>query len=87
MGYQITNSVSSIKFIGDNGEFTLLKETVHEISVLHDSIIKISTGDCTSGIFIRHQDIFDPVTDNAFILVDLLNTVLSGGDIPPSQGR
>lgn len=77
MSYQILNNGASIKFVHETGEFLFMKNAIYDIALVREGTIKISSGDCSSGFYFRHQDVTDPITGNAIQLVDLIGTMLN----------
>ena len=83
MNYQISNDRGNIKFFADGKAFSLEKSTIKGIAVLRDDIIKISTGNCMGGIFVRHRNVIEPVTINAADLAVWLNAMMIVFEMPP----
>jgi hypothetical protein len=82
MAYQITNAGVSIKFVR-SGEFFVAKNSIAEIAVIRQDIIKIGRQDCFSSFFIKFKEVSEPVTGSASELADLLNSWLTPEEVPP----
>lgn len=82
MSYEINNNIATIRFTSDNKLYLLNKKAVKEISVVRGDVIKISLGNCSSSIFIKHQDVLLPITQSASILVGLMNDWISDYSVP-----
>lgn len=82
MSYVINNNIATIRFTNGGQVYLLNKKAVREISVVRDDVIKISLGNCSSSIFIRHQDVSLPITQTAGILIDLMNVWISDYSVP-----
>ena len=86
MSYQILNNNASIKFVHENGEVLLMKDSIYDIAMMEGDIIKISSGDCGSGFHFRHKDVTAPITANVILLVDLIGAMLNPNiETPPSR--
>ncbi len=86
MNYRISNDGGNIKFLAGSKEFSLEKSAIKAIAVIGDYVIKISTGNCMGSIFIRQNNVTDPVTTDATDLAIWLNSLMTVfEDTPPSR--
>jgi hypothetical protein len=84
MSYQIFNSGASIRFTDPDGEVMIYKQTIRQIAVIGDGIIKIDTGEKFRTIFFRHENVSVPVSGSAVALTSVLNNWLTDCLCTPS---
>ena len=77
-GTQIINNGASLKIITNGIPRNILKNQIHEISVLNSTIIKIDIGQGSlHNIFIPHAEVTNPVTSSPDALVEAINAMLA----------
>lgn len=90
MSYEIIDTGASIRFIGDEGFFYLMKHQIKSIQQVRDNMIRIDTGCCFHSVFIQAHHVTHPETYGAEHLAQLLNAwtseFLQGYPSPPDPG-
>jgi len=77
MPIQIINNGASIKFAGGGMEQLIMKQSVLEISIVGENIIKIGVGEPLTNKYFRQSDVTLPITTSAIELRDLINTMIT----------
>ncbi len=75
-GTEIIDNGASLKIITDGGARLILKQHIHEISVLRSSVLKLDVGNPLQNIYIEHSEVTNPRKNNAEELRDTLNEML-----------
>lgn len=82
MSYQLSNAVESIRISDGSKNYFLKKSGIKEISIIKGNVIKVSTGDCMSSIFLRHASVSNPVTGSPIMLVEIIHDWMSDYSLP-----
>jgi len=81
MAYELSDNSNSIKFVAGGKEVLVYKQAIKEISLVHDDVLRIDTGD--SAIVFHHADVGSPSTPTPDVLLGLLNDWISDVVPPP----
>jgi hypothetical protein len=82
---QIINNGASLKLISADGSRNILKNQIHEITVINDTVIKIDIGQgALNNVFINYPEVSNPQTQSPDALVEAINAMLqSSFNLPP----
>ncbi|MBI4945327.1 MAG: hypothetical protein HY840_02865 [Bacteroidetes bacterium] len=81
---QILNNGASLKIISADGTRNILKNQIHEVSVINDTVIKIDIGQgALNNIFINFPEVSNPQTPTPDALVDAINIMLQNTIVIP----